>query len=93
MMVGQVSAAYNSPHDAAQVMASLEQSMPLSNEWLNFNRLRLRAEAPLQMGPVGLNLRAKGGAIYGDLPPYEAFPIGGTNSVRGYGEGGVGSGR
>ena len=29
----------------------------------------------------------------GDLPPYEAFPIGGTNSVRGYGEGGVGSGR
>lgn len=29
----------------------------------------------------------------GDLPPYEAFPIGGTNSVRGYSEGGVGSGR
>ena len=27
------------------------------------------------------------------LPPYEAFPIGGTNSVRGYSEGGVGSGR
>jgi outer membrane translocation and assembly module TamA len=33
------------------------------------------------------------GAILGDLPPYEAFPIGGTNSVRGYSEGGVGSGR
>ena len=31
--------------------------------------------------------------IFGDLPPYEAFPIGGTNSVRGYSEGGVGSGR
>jgi outer membrane protein insertion porin family len=31
--------------------------------------------------------------IVGDLPPYEAFPIGGTNSVRGYSEGGVGSGR
>jgi outer membrane protein insertion porin family len=31
--------------------------------------------------------------ILGDLPPYEAFPIGGTNSVRGYSEGGVGSGR
>ena len=28
--------------------------------------------------------------IFGDLPPYEAFPIGGTNSVRGYSEGGVG---
>ena len=34
-----------------------------------------------------------GGAIIGDLPPYEAFPIGGTNSVRGYSEGGVGTGR
>ena len=29
----------------------------------------------------------------GDLPPYEAFPLGGTNSVRGYDEGDVGSGR
>ena len=36
---------------------------------------------------------AAGGAIIGDLPPYEAFPIGGTNSVRGYSEGGVGTGR
>ena len=35
----------------------------------------------------------KGGVILGDLPPYEAFPIGGTNSVRGYGEGAVGAGR
>jgi outer membrane protein insertion porin family len=37
--------------------------------------------------------RPAGGMIVGDLPPYEAFPIGGTNSVRGYSEGGVGSGR
>ena len=31
--------------------------------------------------------RGKGGMIVGDLPAYEAFPIGGTNSVRGYSEG------
>ena len=31
--------------------------------------------------------------IFGDLPPTEAFPIGGTNSVRGYAEGAVGSAR
>ena len=31
--------------------------------------------------------------IIGDMPPYEAFPIGGTNSVRGYSEGGAGTGR
>ena len=31
--------------------------------------------------------------MIGDLPSHEAFPIGGTNSVRGYEEGAVGSGR
>lgn len=34
-----------------------------------------------------------GGMIIGDMPPYEAFPLGGTNSVRGYAEGAVGSAR
>ena len=29
----------------------------------------------------------------GDLPPYESFPLGGTNSIRGYGEGSAGSAR
>ena len=59
-------------------------------------RLRLRAERSI---PLACNqqlqayLCAKGGMIIGDLPPYEAFPIGGTSSVRGYSEGGVGSGR
>jgi len=31
--------------------------------------------------------------VVGNFPPYEAFAIGGTNSVRGYEEGSVGSGR
>lgn len=34
-----------------------------------------------------------GGHVLGKFPPHEAFPIGGTNSVRGYEEGAVGSGR
>lgn len=29
----------------------------------------------------------------GDIAPYQAFAIGGLGSVRGYGEGAVGSGR
>ena len=33
------------------------------------------------------------GTVVGDLPPYEAFALGGTNSVRGYDEGALGSGR
>ena len=34
-----------------------------------------------------------GGHMVGNFPPHEAFPIGGTNSVRGYEEGAIGSGR
>lgn len=37
------------------------------------------------------NLQA--GTVIGDLPPYEAFSLGGSNSVRGYEEGDVGSAR
>ena len=37
--------------------------------------------------------KKKTGAVFGDLPPYEAFSLGGTNSVRGYGEGSLGTGR
>ena len=34
-----------------------------------------------------------GGHVMGNFSPHEAFAIGGTNSVRGYEEGAVGSGR
>jgi outer membrane protein assembly factor BamA len=34
-----------------------------------------------------------GGSIVGSIAPYQAFAIGGPNSVRGYGEGAVGSGQ
>ncbi len=47
---------------------------------------------PLAKGMTAY-LCGKAGSIIGDLPPYEAFPIGGTESVRGYSEGGVGTGR
>eukprot|EP00878_Enallax_costatus_P045674 GHUV01055122.1.p1 GENE.GHUV01055122.1~~GHUV01055122.1.p1 ORF type:complete len:135 (+),score=31.18 GHUV01055122.1:556-960(+) len=93
MMLGVLSGSYSSPADGSQLGISLEQALPLHSSWLNFNRLRVRAEQPVPLGPFTLNLRGKAGSVYGDLPPYEAFPLGGTNSVRGYAEGGVGSGR
>lgn len=37
--------------------------------------------------------RLTGGSIVGDIAPYQAFAIGGLNSVRGYGEGAIASGR
>lgn len=37
--------------------------------------------------PQTFAFNVQGGTVLGDLPPYEAFAIGGSNSVRGYDEG------
>ena len=49
------------------------------------------AEAPL----YGLTVRATGSAGFqlGDLPAYDAHPLGGVNCVRGYDEGAMGTAR
>ena len=74
----------SNPDDGSHLLASLEQAIPIQRQWLNFTRCRLRADKPIHFGPLCLHLKAKGGHVHGDLPSYEAFPIGGTNSVRGY---------
>ncbi len=43
--------------------------------------------------PQTFAFNLQGGAFLGDLPPYEAFSLGGANSVRGYDEGDLGSTR
>jgi outer membrane protein insertion porin family len=43
--------------------------------------------------PQAFAFNLQAGTVIGDLPPYEAFALGGSNSVRGYDEGGVGSGK
>jgi outer membrane protein insertion porin family len=93
---GLVGVAYAGP--AGEALATLEQALPLGPAWLNFNRVRLRAERRVGLAGLGLprwtaTASARAGAVVGDLPPYEAFPLGGTNSVRGYGEGALGTGR
>lgn len=44
-------------------------------------------------GPETLAFNVQAGTVLGDLPPYEAFSLGGSNSIRGYDEGALGSGR
>lgn len=44
-------------------------------------------------GPRTLVFNVQGGTFIGDLPPYEAFALGGGSSVRGYDAGELGSGR
>ncbi|GIL91181.1 hypothetical protein Vretimale_18825 [Volvox reticuliferus] len=88
-------ATYSDPRDVdTHAVLSIEQALPLRREWLHYTRFKARLDKAVRLGPyLGLYLRGRAGAVLGDLPPYEAFPIGGTNSVRGYAEGGVGSGR
>lgn len=43
--------------------------------------------------PQVFAFNVQAGTVFGDLPPYNAFTLGGVNSVRGYDYGRVGSGR
>ncbi|KAL3354174.1 hypothetical protein AABB24_018696 [Solanum stoloniferum] len=72
---------------------NMDQGLPVWSEWLVFNRVNARARKGLVLGPMRLLLSFSGGHVVGNFPPHEAFVLGGTNSVRGYEEGTVGSGR
>ncbi|KAL8055468.1 hypothetical protein ABFX02_04G058000 [Erythranthe guttata] len=72
---------------------NMDQGIPVSPEWLVFNRVNARARQSFSLGPTSFHFCLSGGHMAGKFPPHEAFPIGGTNSVRGYEEGTVGSGR
>ncbi len=51
------------------------------------------ATKPKSDCPQTLAFNLQAGTVFGDLPPYEAFTLGGSNSVRGYEDGFVGSGK
>ena len=78
----------------------LEQSAPIGSGSILMTRLRgsFSYFVPIKLtnftkGPQALAFNVQAGTILGDLPPYEAFSLGGSSSVRGYGEGDLGSGR
>ena len=88
------------PTRGSLVRFGVDQTIPIGDGSIFFNRLRAGYNyyIPLDFikfsqGPQTIALNVQAGTIIGDLPPYEAFSIGGINSVRGYDEGDVGSGR
>ena len=98
-LAAQMRFTYGGPN-AAQLMLSAEQALPVQPQWLNYTRMVAKAKRSFNLlsvgslpGPVQLVLSSKGGSVVGDLPPYEAFAIGGTSSVRGYNDGAIGTGR
>ena len=88
------------PTQGSLLRFGVEQSIPIGSGNIFLNRLRgsYSYYIPVDFtkfttGPQALAFNIQGGTVIGDLPPYEAFSMGGSNSVRGYAEGDVGSGR
>nr|WP_238544319.1 BamA/TamA family outer membrane protein [Gloeocapsa sp. PCC 73106] len=81
----------------------VEQTVPVGSGNILLNRVRgsYSYYIPLKLlnfdfakdKPQALAFNFQAGTVIGDLPPYEAFVLGGSNSVRGYAEGEMGSGR
>ena len=88
------------PTKGSLIRLSTEQTIPIGSGSIFFNRIRANYSRyfPIDIIPFGgeteaLAFNVQAGTIVGDVPPYEAFILGGSNSVRGYGDGEVGSGK
>ncbi|XP_071677947.1 outer envelope protein 80, chloroplastic [Lolium perenne] len=80
-------------HSSTMFVFNAEQGLPILPQWLRFNRVTAHLKQGYEIGPARLMLSASGGHVEGNFSPHEAFSIGGTNSVRGYEEGAIGTGR
>ncbi|MEE3716157.1 BamA/TamA family outer membrane protein [Tumidithrix elongata RA019] len=88
------------PTSGSVFRIAAEQSIPFGNGSIFLSRLRASYSfyIPVQFlnfseGAQALAFNFQAGTVLGTLPPYEAFQIGGSNSVRGWDEGKIGSGR
>lgn len=88
------------PTSGSLLRFGLEQSLPIGRGSILLNRVRgsYSKYFPIKLlnfskGPQTLAFNLQAGTVLGDLPPYEAFALGGTDSVRGYDEGYLGAGR
>lgn len=88
------------PTSGSLLRVGMEQTVPFGGGSILLNRIRGSYSyyipvdyLKLSEGAQTIALNIQAGTIIGDLPPYEAFSLGGSNSIRGYDEGDVGSGR
>ena len=88
------------PTSGSLFRIGLDQSIPIGLGSIFLTRLRSSYShyIPVRFtnfarGPQALAFNLQAGTVLFDLPPYEAFSLGGANSVRGYDEGDLGSGR
>lgn len=88
------------PTSGSLLRFGLDQSVPLGLGNILLTRVRgsYSRYVPIKIlkfskKPETIAFNVQGGSVLGDLPPYEAFSLGGSNSVRGYDEGQLASGR
>ncbi|MEO0685446.1 MAG: BamA/TamA family outer membrane protein, partial [Cyanobacteria bacterium J06649_11] len=88
------------PTKGSFLRLGVDQSVPIGQGTIAMTKLRgsYSQYIPVNFtnfskGPETLAFNFQAGTVLGDLPPYEAFSLGGSNSVRGYDEGGLSSGR
>jgi outer membrane protein insertion porin family len=88
------------PTNGSYLTLGVDQSVPIGEGSIFLTKLRgnYSQYVPVKLTnfskqPETLAFNIQGGTILGDLPPYEAFTLGGSNSVRGYEEGRLAAGR
>jgi outer membrane protein insertion porin family len=91
---------FTDPTQGSLLKLGVDQSVPvgLGNIMMTRARVSFTQHVPVKLisfspGSQSLLFNVQGGTVFGDLPPYEAFSLGGSTSVRGYEEGDIGSGR
>ena len=65
-----------------RVRGSYTQFFPVN--WLKLHKGCRPKQGEKADCPQAIGLQVKGGTVVGDLPPYEAFCVGGSNSIRGW---------
>lgn len=90
------------PSQGSVASLSTEQTIPVGNGNILMNKVQANYSQYVPVGILNnsnkdnkevLAFNVQGGTTLGNLPPYEAFNLGGQNSVRGYGTGEVASAR
>jgi outer membrane protein insertion porin family len=91
---------FSDPTQGSLLRLGLDQSVPVGAGSISMTRVRgsYTQYVPVSLinldkGSQALVFNVQGGTIFGDVPPYEAFSLGGSTSVRGFDDGAVGSGK
>jgi outer membrane protein insertion porin family len=81
------------PTQGYRFQVGTEQSIPVGSGDILFNTLSANFTQFVPFNNQTFVFNVQGGAILGDVPPYQAFNLGGSDSVRGYQDGEIGTGQ